>query len=579
MLQVILDTASRVSAEILSHEITVVVCLAILGWGAIATFRFHRRFSPLLRDFREKHALLEQKCETEEGFAEFFDELDESFRGSPVLRHSWHEFTETLILPEFGMEDAAPSVRNTASPDRFFNRYTLLEPRLNLRLYNTLPNLFTGAGILGTFVGLVYGISQASGGLASGDIEEAQVALSSLLNGAWLAFMTSIFGLATSLMFSYWEKHRIHQFDQTCSDWVEALDKRLQRVTPEKLANDSLMELRQQSTTFTQFTNDLAFQIGEQFNSQVTSHLTPALDALYGEIHALRTEQQNASEEVLREIVDQFSKTISASAGKEMEAFAETVKTMGQSLESQISAMSENHERMQAESQQTIESLSETFRESSRRLNEELADAVRNLVSEISQTVADMTQELRSATETTTSNMRHIVESFDNSVGNLRSTIETMRDLTSNSESLAEQMSELLEGVDRSHQAITDVISHLDAVGSGIKESVSTLSTAGTGIEESVSRLEQSNITVVAAQEQTRQLWDNYEQRFAEVDQSLAKVFDSLQDGLSDYAKATDSYVQGLDEHTAGIVKQLAGAVNQLEDVLSEFSEEVVERT
>ena len=61
--------------------------------------------------------------------------------------------------------------------------------------------------------------------------------------------------------------------------------------------------------------------------------------------------------------------------------------------------------------------------------------------------------------------------------------------------------------------------------------------------------------------------------------QSLAKVFDSLQDGLSDYAKATDSYVQGLDEHTASIVKQLAGAVNQLEDVLSEFSEEVVERT
>ena len=578
MTELILNFISTITTEILSHEVTVVVCSMILLWGVLATWSFQRKFNPLMRDFSRRQRLLEQKSNNEAEFAEFFNELDENFRESPLLRHSWHEFTETLILPEFGMEDDAASVQNTASPDRFFNRYTLLEPRLNLRLYNTLPNLFTGAGILGTFVGLVYGISQASGGLASGNIEDAQLALSSLLDGAWLAFMTSIVGLLTSLIFSYWEKHKVHRFDQICSDWVEALDKRLQRITPEKLANDSLAELRQQSTSLTSFTNDLAFQIGEQFNSQVTSQLTPALDALHGEIHALRTEQKNASEDVLREIVEQFSQTISASAGKEMEVFAETVKTMGHSLEGQISAMSENHARMQAESQQTIESLSETFRESSRRLNEELGDAVRNLVSEISQTVAEMTKELRSATETTTTNMRNIVESFEKSVLNLRRTIVSMRKMTSNSEVLAEQMSKLLESVDRSHQSLANVSGHLDSVGSGINESASLLSKTGEGIAGAVGRLERSNEAVVAAQEETRQLWHKYEQRFSEVDQSLAKTFDSLQDGLSDYAKATKGYVQGLDEHTASIVKQLAGAINQLEGVLSEFSEEMVDR-
>lgn len=62
----------------------------------------------------------------------------------------------------------------------------------------------TSLGVLGTFAGLVFGVSAASQGLASPDISVARHALSTLLAGAELAFLTSILGLSLSLLHSIW---------------------------------------------------------------------------------------------------------------------------------------------------------------------------------------------------------------------------------------------------------------------------------------------------------------------------------------------------------------------------------------
>lgn len=51
-------------------------------------------------------------------------------------------------------------------------------------------------GVIGTFLGLTIGVSGAGSGLASPDISLARAAMSDLLDGAKLAFLTSLFGLA-----------------------------------------------------------------------------------------------------------------------------------------------------------------------------------------------------------------------------------------------------------------------------------------------------------------------------------------------------------------------------------------------
>ena len=62
------------------------------------------------------------------------------------------------------------------------------------------PSVLTGLGIIGTFLGLSIGVGSASAGLASPDISVARNAMSQLLEGAQLAFITSLLGLFFALV-------------------------------------------------------------------------------------------------------------------------------------------------------------------------------------------------------------------------------------------------------------------------------------------------------------------------------------------------------------------------------------------
>lgn len=56
-----------------------------------------------------------------------------------------------------------------------------------------------------------------------------------------------------------------------CNQWNSELDKRLERITQEKIANLSLYEVRQQRTALEQFGNDLAFQLAAAFDANVSA--------------------------------------------------------------------------------------------------------------------------------------------------------------------------------------------------------------------------------------------------------------------------------------------------------------------
>lgn len=79
-----------------------------------------------------------------------------------------------------------------------FNMEKVLNAHTDIyKLYN-YQTLLISIGIIGTFTGLVLGVYQASDGLTSSDSTEATLALEMLLEGASLAFITSLLGVLTS---------------------------------------------------------------------------------------------------------------------------------------------------------------------------------------------------------------------------------------------------------------------------------------------------------------------------------------------------------------------------------------------
>ncbi len=251
------------------------VCGAIVVWALLAYWiGFRRRIQPLVSQLKNACGALEQTDPNEAGFAAGFHDFDNMISGNPLLGDAWREFKETLLFPEPG---EAVVIRNVQTPAHYFRRDVLLGHKLNLRLYNAIPNLLTGAGILGTFIGLVAGIYLASGNLASDDIALAKAAMQDLLHGASLAFITSIVGLFSSIIFSLREKHWVHRFDEGLGCWVARIERRLQRVTPEGLARDQLQQTRQQTDVLQGFTERLAFQIAEAFDQKLQEHVSTSV--------------------------------------------------------------------------------------------------------------------------------------------------------------------------------------------------------------------------------------------------------------------------------------------------------------
>lgn len=74
-----------------------------------------------------------------------------------------------------------------------------IDSLMKKNLYNLVPGVMTGLGILGTFVGLSFGLEEFN----TGNTQEIEASIAPLMSGIKVAFHTSIYGMIFSLVFNY----------------------------------------------------------------------------------------------------------------------------------------------------------------------------------------------------------------------------------------------------------------------------------------------------------------------------------------------------------------------------------------
>ena len=330
---------------------------------------------------------------SEAEFAGGFEDFNAWAEQHPLLGHSWHEFVETLIMPRDGEHHR---ISNAVPAEDAFSRQSVLR-EVNLRFYASVPNMLTGLGILGTFIGLVAGIYLAGQGLQSPSLEEMRQALARLLNGASLAFLTSIVGLSCSLAFSGFEKRQVNKIDNLLRQWCSTLDALVHRVTPESLADESLREARKQRIQLERFNADLAMQIAVALDERIAKGLAPQVDRLIEAVEGLRTDRGESIKGTLDEIVKgmarQFQEVFTGAAGSEMQQLAQSLKSVSEKLEGSAGTLSKGHNLLTADltvfSQQMQEGMSAFVAELAGQRSEEKHALAENLLK-----VQERTEEL-----------------------------------------------------------------------------------------------------------------------------------------------------------------------------------------
>ena len=139
---------------------------------------------------------------------------------SQKLSHCWSEFAETLhpqSAPDDMGQERVARWRSTVPAEVFFNVETLVAIELKTEYFKHQPGILTGIGILGTFIGLLRGLSNFS---VSSDPEKVRISLDTLILGVREAFYMSAAAIGLAMLTTLVEKlcvtGRIKQVEELC---------------------------------------------------------------------------------------------------------------------------------------------------------------------------------------------------------------------------------------------------------------------------------------------------------------------------------------------------------------------------
>ncbi|MBQ4847926.1 methyl-accepting chemotaxis protein [Pseudoalteromonas sp. MMG005] len=507
---------------------TETVITALLGIISFAFFqyrKFSKKVNPIIDEFKNINETLKKSGHSKSEFCAFYDStFNESMSKTKYLSDSWREFNETLLIPyvDFEPDNEDEKILNTHHTSTYFNQRYILWSKVNMRWFNALPNILTGIGIVGTFIGLVAGIYIASPGLSADNIDEAKKALNVLLSGASLAFLTSIAGLSSSMLFSKAEKNKIHEFDRLCQDFVAEIDERVEYFSAERLSNKVLQESKKQSFALETFANDLAVTMGQVMQEQVAEPLVEA-------INELTENQKSANDETIEKVMEEFAASISGAAGVEMQSLAETIKTISAKLEEQLIALSDGHKAMNETATFIMTEMTNVAENASTKIND-LSGELGNAVT-AQKGLNESNGELHERIKDTVFTAGNVIEKSNDVLENANTTVDKQIELISQTNIIAEQFSNTAKNIEQTHVLISDT------------------------------------------QDQIKQNWKDYQDRFTTVDESLGNMFNNLNDGMSQYARSTNEYLIELDKHAAKVVKELAFASKEISDSIESLGD------
>ncbi|MFB3788687.1 MAG: MotA/TolQ/ExbB proton channel family protein [bacterium] len=260
----------------------------------------------------------------------------DSIRTCPFLQPLWDEYSATFFTAE---GDWRKTPQDAA---RYFNFTSVVAPRLNLRYWNSVAAVLVGSGILGTFVGLVVGISD----FQTNSVEQIEQSIKTLLSGMSTAFLTSVWGMLLSILFSFIEKWAFRSVDkqiqhiaawlnqryrisreEECRYWDRYAvyqDEQGNPVYPAIVLRDLRANSQEQTRALKAFSTDLAdgIKIKDEtlqllaeavrtaFQQSVTTSMNPLLQEIREAVADLRKERDESTGSYIQSITNQLAEQI-----------------------------------------------------------------------------------------------------------------------------------------------------------------------------------------------------------------------------------------------------------------------------
>ena len=507
--------------------------------------------------------------------------------------------------------------------ENYFNEQNILYSFLNLQVINNVSNTLIGLGILGTFVGLTYGIADSN----FETTDAIKSSINNLLSGMGTAFVSSIWGMGLSLIFTnifkLWQSNITRKIQELClildkeykieQEEFEIFQQEKQKKIINDLFNEYLVadtdqgkqlpknvfrqlleESVKQTASLQTFSDDLGTSIelameklvadnNLQISQLIEEKLIPVLEDL-------KTIKQDSGTQVIENAVqrladsmklmmDDFKNTITGDTKQEMEGLVARLTVVSESLIGIPNSMAD----ITLQVTEVIEALKETVIKNieqskieAAEINKQNREAFSTATDEYKSTVEDIQDHMELLLATQKDNIKQVSQINDE----IKATLKENSQVNQQFESMIQKsmiVVQLIEGISNKFESNSTSLSQIST---NLKTSISDF---GKSINDYIERNNRLMNYQQETLQKTKDISETYSARFVTIENGLSGIFDQIQAGLKDYQKTTgenlNQYLKQFSTVLTAAHQGLENNVSGLNDIAEELTEQIEKLT
>ena len=489
------------------------------------------------------------------------DEIAKEAMATEGLAHLWQEYRETLHPQK--EKDLLGQIkivrwRATALAESFFTEQVLVDTPLKAEFYKHLPGILTGLGIIGTFSGLILGLSQFD----VSDPTQAQTQLRELIHSVGHAFKVSATAIALAMLFTWIEKSLV----TACHKQVEGLCQLIDSFFHAGASEEYLERLVKASETsatqaaqikdalvadLKQILLDLATQqmeasarhtgqISVDVGRAIVESLGRPIEKISNAVDRVGANQGDAVNKMLTDVLASFSSQMQEMFGGQMRGMSDLLQQTSQAMMSTAAKFEQLSANMDTAGKNVAEAMGEQLKQAitsmearQQILNKQMGEFVEQIramvtesqsqaslklqetLSKLGDQVADVVGQLQVQTKATAASQQEqsdrvakqagdAVSSLSGQVENLMAqSLETSRSLQASVSSLSKSTSDAIAGMNSGAETLYIAAADFAKAGQGVAETMIASSAA-------TERIHTVAQTLVAAINATQQILQDY---------------------------------------------------------------------
>lgn len=493
------------------------------------------------------------------------------FEKDKRLAHLWDEYADTLHeqKEERGGLSRTTAWRATLPSETYFSSQYVVDSRLGTEFFKHLPGIFTGIGIIGTFLGLINGLHDFH---VSADPARTIEGIKPLMDAVREAFLVSASAITMAMLVTFVEKVLVNALYTRTEEICHAIDAHFDAGAGEEYLS-RLVAASEDSASQSKILKDaLVTELGDILR-EISGSQTVAMQASNRDLGGMISASIETSlKEPLSRIESAFKDVQGGQSERTVQMLGDVMAGFSQRLNDlfggQITGINELNRQSAETMKEAVASLNALVGElgdKGKQATDHMAEKMAESIEEMERRQADINARTEAVLTEVSKQMSGFMASFAESHA---STLAANREREAE---MASRASGLVEGLKGSVEA---VIQEISTASKAMASSVDRLSNATTSSIDKMNvgadKIATASASFVASGAKVSEVMDKAAlvgNRLTEISGQLSVGSNALQDSLRDY-QAQRQAVAAILENTKATIELARKEASITENVL-----------